>query len=117
VIDLNSAMPLYRGYPGNIFSSLQPVSADPPSGIPPESSFGQQSGSHSQHSPREAREPLSFSHLSGQEKRSGQPAMNRSKQAGMGIKPVIVLLVGLALASHLALYGLMRFVTVVLPAE
>jgi hypothetical protein len=32
-------------------------------------------------------------------KRSGQPAMNRSKQAGMAIKTVVALLVGLALAS------------------
>jgi putative ABC transport system substrate-binding protein len=37
------------------------------------------------------------------EKYSGQPAMNRSKQAGMGIKAIVVLMVGLALASvHLA---------------
>ena len=35
----------------------------------------------------------------GQEKRSGQPAMNRSKQGGMGIKTIVVLLVGLALVS------------------
>jgi len=35
----------------------------------------------------------------GQEKGSGQPAMNRSKQAGMGKKATGVLLVGLALAS------------------
>src|SRR4029453_16965042 len=36
----------------------------------------------------------------GQGKRSGQPAMNRSKQrAGMGKKAIVVLLVGLALAS------------------
>jgi len=35
----------------------------------------------------------------GKEKGSGQPAMNRSKQAGMGKKTVIVLLVVLALAS------------------
>jgi hypothetical protein len=31
--------------------------------------------------------------------RSGQPAMNRSKQGGMAIKTIIVLLVGLALGS------------------
>jgi putative tryptophan/tyrosine transport system substrate-binding protein len=35
----------------------------------------------------------------GKKKRSGQPAMNRSKQAGMGNKSVVVLLVGLALAT------------------
>jgi putative tryptophan/tyrosine transport system substrate-binding protein len=36
----------------------------------------------------------------GQEKKgSGQPAMKRSKQVGMAIKPIIVLLVGLVLAS------------------
>src|SRR5262245_2030768 len=34
----------------------------------------------------------------GQEKGSGQPAMNGSKQAGMGNKAIVVLLVGLALA-------------------
>jgi ABC-type uncharacterized transport system substrate-binding protein len=34
-----------------------------------------------------------------QEKRAGQPAMNRSKQASMGIKTILVLLVGLTLAS------------------
>jgi putative ABC transport system substrate-binding protein len=33
----------------------------------------------------------------GKEKGSGQPAMNRSKQAGMAIKTVVALLVGLAL--------------------
>jgi hypothetical protein len=34
---------------------------------------------------------------------SGQPALNRSKQAGMATKTIIVLLVGLALTSvHLA---------------
>jgi len=33
------------------------------------------------------------------EQGSGQPAMNRSKQAGMARKPIIVLLVGLTLAS------------------
>jgi uncharacterized protein (TIGR03067 family) len=39
----------------------------------------------------------------GQGKGAGQPAMNRSKQAGMPIKSIIILLVGLALASvHLA---------------
>jgi putative tryptophan/tyrosine transport system substrate-binding protein len=39
----------------------------------------------------------------GQEKRSGQPAMNRSKQAGMGRKAIAVWLVCLAFASvHLA---------------
>jgi hypothetical protein len=39
----------------------------------------------------------------GQEKGSGQLAMNRSKQAGMVIKTIVVLLVGLALAGvHLA---------------
>ena len=32
-------------------------------------------------------------------KHSGQPAMNRGKQAGMAIKTLVVLLVGLALAS------------------
>jgi len=32
-------------------------------------------------------------------KGSGQPAMNRSKQAGMGKKAIVVLLVGLTLAS------------------
>ena len=38
-----------------------------------------------------------------QQKGSGQPAMNRSKQGGMAIKRVVVLLAGLALASvHLA---------------
>jgi hypothetical protein len=37
--------------------------------------------------------------LSWQEKRSGQPAMNGSKQAGMAIKTIVVLLVGLTLAS------------------
>jgi hypothetical protein len=41
--------------------------------------------------------------LSWQEKRSGQPAMNGSKQAGMAIKTVVALLITLALASvHLA---------------
>src|SRR4030095_15510702 len=35
----------------------------------------------------------------GARKGSGQPAMNRSKQAGMAIKTFVVLLVGLALAS------------------
>jgi putative ABC transport system substrate-binding protein len=40
-----------------------------------------------------------YFHLSGQKKHSGQLAMNRSKQAGMSIKTIIVLLVGLALAS------------------
>src|SRR4030095_15440080 len=35
----------------------------------------------------------------GKENRSGQPAMNRSKQAGMAIKTIVVLLVSLALAS------------------
>ena len=35
----------------------------------------------------------------GQGKGSGQPATNRSKQAGMGKKAIVVLLVGLALAS------------------
>jgi uncharacterized protein (TIGR03067 family) len=39
----------------------------------------------------------------GQGKGAGQPAMNRSKQTGMPIKSIIILLVGLALASvHLA---------------
>src|SRR4029450_505605 len=38
--------------------------------------------------------------LSGKgEKRSGQPPMNGSKQSGMTIKPIVVLLVGLVLAS------------------
>jgi hypothetical protein len=35
----------------------------------------------------------------GQEQRSGQLAMNRCKQAGMGRKTIVVLLVGLTLAS------------------
>jgi hypothetical protein len=35
----------------------------------------------------------------GKKKGSGQPAMNRSKQAGMDKKNIVVLLVGLALAS------------------
>src|SRR5262245_52308504 len=39
----------------------------------------------------------------GQQKRSGQPAMNRSKQAGMGKKAFCLLLISLTLASvHLA---------------
>jgi putative ABC transport system substrate-binding protein len=37
--------------------------------------------------------------VGGKEKGSGQPAMNRSKQNGMAIKSIIILLVGLALAS------------------
>jgi hypothetical protein len=37
--------------------------------------------------------------LRGKEKGPGQPATNRSKQAGMFQKTIIVLLVGLALAS------------------
>jgi putative ABC transport system substrate-binding protein len=35
----------------------------------------------------------------GQGKGSGQPAMNRSKQRGMGKKPIVILLLGLTLAS------------------
>jgi hypothetical protein len=35
----------------------------------------------------------------GKEKGSGQPAMNRSKRAGMGKKTIVVLLIGLTLAS------------------
>ena len=31
----------------------------------------------------------------GKEKGSGQPAMNRSKQAGMGKKTIVILLLGL----------------------
>jgi hypothetical protein len=39
----------------------------------------------------------------GKKKDAGQPGINRSKQAGMAIKAIIILLVGLALASvHLA---------------
>jgi hypothetical protein len=46
---------------------------------------------------------MSCTATTAQQKGSGQLAMNRSKQAGMAIKAVIVLLVGLALASvHLA---------------
>jgi hypothetical protein len=37
--------------------------------------------------------------LSGKKKGSGQPAMNRSKEAAMTIKALVVLLVGLTLAS------------------
>jgi hypothetical protein len=41
--------------------------------------------------------------VSDKKKPTGQPAMNRNKQAGMAIKTVVALLVGLALASiHLA---------------
>jgi hypothetical protein len=42
-------------------------------------------------------------------KRSGQPAMNRSKQSGMGIKAVVVLLLGLVLASGCAASGTSRY--------
>src|SRR5262245_38953786 len=35
----------------------------------------------------------------GKEKGCGQPTMNRSKQGGMAIKPIIILLIGLTLAS------------------
>jgi hypothetical protein len=42
---------------------------------------------------------LSIGRASYDKKGSGQPAMNRSKQAGMGKKAIVVLLVGLTLAS------------------
>jgi putative tryptophan/tyrosine transport system substrate-binding protein len=83
-------------------------SVDLPTDIPPESPAYQQSSSHYARSPQEAgsscqhRESL-FPLLGGKKKRSGQPTMNRSKQAAMGIRTIAVLLVGLTLASvHLA---------------
>jgi hypothetical protein len=47
--------------------------------------------------------------LRGKKKGSGQPAMNRSKQAGMAIKPIIVLVIGLALASGCVASGASRY--------